>query len=76
MTSEQIREAEQIREKMAGLFQQCGLTEPQAKRAAQGRNGPLPHGVTAPVRVEAREARSAASPQIPTQHEISDEIAS
>ena len=67
---------EQIRENMAQLFQELGMTEQQAARAAQGRNGPLLHGFTTPVRVEARETRSAASPRIPTQREISDEIAS
>ena len=71
---------EQIQENMEHSFQQLGMTEQQAKRAAQGRNGPLLRRIAsrAPL-VSTRKpgdlSTGAPSPRIPSQHEISEELA-
>ena len=73
---------EQIQENMEHSFQQLGMTEQQAKRAAQGRNGPLLRRIAsrAPL-VSTRKPgdlptySGAPSPRMPSQHEISEELA-
>ena len=73
---------EQIRENMEVNFQRLGLTEQQAKRAAEGRNGPLFRRIAscAPSASTRRPGdlstfSGAPSPRIPSRHEISEELA-
>ena len=69
---------EQIRENMHHDFQRIGMTEQQAKRAAEGRNGPP--RLTSPTRfAQARRdteaSRTPTKVELPSKHEISEDLA-
>ena len=66
---------EQIHEEMAGYFRATGMSEAAAKRAAEGRNGPLRITSAARLTGDSPSPKKTPTPRLPSKHEISEDLA-